>query len=178
MVAKKKLALAEPLLSLSEREGTSTKSFLSSAHWWKVRTIIGMIGVRSTWGPESIWEVFTLQRWTVVELQQGEPRSLASVIIMLSYRPPPSLGIVTLGKCYNAKPRRTIFPYALPLGLCALVRCLSRPFTFSSLFLEPFSICRKIRNVMRWKFWFLFIFFTFFKFFFSKGCVWFTRIWK
>lgn len=176
MVAKKKkLALAEPLLSLSEREGTSTASFLLSAHWWKVRTIIGMIGVRSTWGPESIWEVFTLQRWTVVELQQGEPRSLASVIIMLSYRPPPSPPIC---KCYNAKPRHTIFPYALPLGLCALVRCLSRPFTFSSLFLEPFSICRKIRNVMRWKFWFLFIFFTFFTFFFSKGCVWFTRIWK
>lgn len=49
----------------------------------------------------------------MAEPQQGELRSLASVIIMLSYRPPPPTPICTH---YTAKPRHAIFPYARPLG--------------------------------------------------------------
>lgn len=62
---------------------------------------------------DGTWAVFSPQRWAVAEPQQGELWSLASVIIVLSYRLPPPPPICAH---YNAKPWHTIFPYALPLG--------------------------------------------------------------
>ncbi len=131
LAVKRKLVLAESLLSLWERWHINFVSplicplmdgeYYNCVDWCEERTSL-----------ESRWDVFSPQRWTVAEKQQGELWSLASLIIKLSYRPPPPPPICTH---YNAKPRHTIFPYALTLGsthaqslsLCYLSLTLFRP---------------------------------------------------
>lgn len=121
LVVKRKLTLAESPLSLWERWHIDSASPLicplmdggnyNCVDWCEERT-----------SPESRWEAFSPQRWAAAELQQGELWSLASVTIKLSYRPPPPPPVCAH---YNAKPRHTIFPYALPPGLPSLILSLS-----------------------------------------------------